>query len=167
MISVSSQPRYSHPTGLHSDGPAASHAPEGESTAPTLHAVLQVIIHFLICHPGSSDTAETTHSGSFWVPHSLGLQFVWKCKERSSLGGGFSEKADLQPSGAASLHMFQSVGSCKNVSLVYIKIQNFSSTLHSPVGVWKLLFDCFSFFFFYLWPITFPSLSFTLVHLSD
>lgn len=70
------------------DGPAASHGLEGENTALALHAVLWVIIHFLICHPGSSDTAETTHSGSFWVPRSLRLQFVWKCKERSSLGGG-------------------------------------------------------------------------------
>lgn len=34
-----------------------------------------------------------------------------------------------------------------NVSLVYIKSLNISSTLCSLVGVWKLLFEWFVFFF--------------------
>lgn len=137
-------------------------APGGENTSPALHVVPRVIVHFLISHPGSSDTAETTHSG-FLIRS--GYSLCGSAREIIIVRRWISENADFQPSGAPSLHMFQSVGSCKNVSLVYIKSLNISSALCSLVGVWKLLFEWFSFFF--LWPITLPSLSFTFIYINS
>lgn len=49
------------------------------------------------------------------------------------------EKADLQPSGAPSLHMFYSARVCNNVSLVSIKLLNILATLCSLMDVWKSL----------------------------
>lgn len=85
---------------------------------------------------------ETTHSGFLTCSDYSLCRSVRELMIRSWI----SENEDLQPSGVLSLHMFWSVGSCKNVSLVYIKSLNISSTLCSLVGVWKLLFEWFSFF---------------------
>lgn len=105
--------------------------------------------------------------------HILGHCGFLSCSDNSLCGRviairrWISENADSQPSGVPSLHMFWSVGSCKSVSLVYIKSLNISSTLCSVVGVWKLFFEWFSFFFFFLWPITLPSLSFTFIYINS
>lgn len=45
--------------------------------APTLHAELQAIAHFLINRPGSSHIVETAHSG--FLVHS-DYSFMWKCE---------------------------------------------------------------------------------------
>lgn len=136
----------------------------GGNTARALSVGLRVIVHFPYQSPPFNLIWQKQHVLSSSSAQVTVCVKVW---ERSSLEGGSADSADFQPSGTPSLHMFRSVGSCENVSLVYIKSLNISSTLRSLVGVWKLLFERFSFFFPNVWPITLHSLSFTFVYINS